>query len=257
MKFDSVADKAERDRDLFDAIARKYAAKDIYGPSRVARALRAMQTLNKVNVDNHAHVLEVGCGAGFAAEYLYGYYAKYTGLDYSKELIKSAQQRNRLANVSFHATDFFDFTSESLYDVVLMIGVLHHMSDLPAALGRSFALLKPGGFLVVNEPQPANLIFQYLRHVRAKMDISYSAEQKQLDTAELLHLFSESGLLNVIYYPQGFFSTPFAEVVLRPQLLTNSISRAAYALDSLLERHLTGVMKRIAWNIIVSGQKAS
>ncbi|MCI5135248.1 MAG: class I SAM-dependent methyltransferase [Candidatus Electrothrix sp. AW2] len=257
MKYDRDAGKVERDRDLFDAIALKYAAKDTYAPSRIARVLRAMQTLSKVNVDGHAHVLEVGCGAGFAAEHLCGHYAKYTGLDYSKELIKSAQQRNRNANVSFHATDFFDFTSEPLYDVVLMIGVLHHMSDLPAALLKSFTLLKPGGFLVVNEPQPANVIFQCLRHVRAKVDMSYSAEQEQLDATELLRLFSESGLFNVMCHPQGFFSTPFAEVMLRPQFLTHMISKAACALDSLLERHPTGVMKRIAWNIIVSGQKAS
>jgi 2-polyprenyl-3-methyl-5-hydroxy-6-metoxy-1,4-benzoquinol methylase len=206
MKFDRDAGKVERVPGLSGTMALKYAAKDIYGPSRVARALRAMQTLSKVNVDNNAHVLEVGCGAGFAAEYLCGHYAKYTGLDYSKELIKGAQQRNRRPNVSFHAIDFFDFKSESLYDVVLMIGVLHHMSDLLAALRRSFALLKPGGFLVVNEPQSANLIFRYLRHVRAKMDISYLAEQKQLDTAELMHLFSESGFLNVMSFtPKASF----------------------------------------------------
>jgi 2-polyprenyl-3-methyl-5-hydroxy-6-metoxy-1,4-benzoquinol methylase len=216
-----------------------------------------MQTLSKVDVNEQAHVLEVGCGAGFASDYLCGKYAKYTGLDYSKELIKSARQRNRRACVSFHVTDFFDFAPESRYDVIFMIGALHHMSDLPAAIRKSFALLKPGGSLVVNEPHPANVIFRCLRRVRAKMDTSYSTEQKQLDAAELLHLFSEAGLLNVMCYPQGFFSTPFAEIVLRPQLLTTSISRAACALDSLLEKHLAGVMKRISWNIIVSGQKAA
>jgi trans-aconitate methyltransferase len=256
MNRDRVTDKVERDRVLFDTIAQTYAAKDVFGPSRRARALRAIQTLNKVNIDDRAHLLEVGCGAGFAAEYLRGYYAKYTGLDYSEKLIKSAQQKNRHPNVRFHTTDFFDFTSESLYDVVFMIGALHHMSDVPAALTRSCALLRPGGFLVVNEPQPANVIFQLLRHVRAKTDDSYSAEQKQFDAAELMHLFSQTGLLNVMGYPQGFFSTLFAEVVLRPQILTHSISRAACALDGLLEKHLTGVMKRFAWNIIVSGQKA-
>ncbi len=33
-------------------------------------------------------ILEVGCGAGFAAEYLSGFYRSYTGIDHSEELIQ-------------------------------------------------------------------------------------------------------------------------------------------------------------------------
>jgi 2-polyprenyl-3-methyl-5-hydroxy-6-metoxy-1,4-benzoquinol methylase len=257
MKPNQDTAKATRDRELFNAIALKYAAKDMYKPSQSARALRVMQTLNTVTVDDHTHVMEVGCGAGFAAEYLYGHYANYTGIDYSKELINLAQQRNQHENVKFHTSDFFDFSSESVYDVVFMIGVLHHMSDLCAALRKSIALLKPGGFLVVNEPQSANRIFQTLRHIRSKMDNSYSTEQEQFDATELQALFRESGLLNVLCSPQGFFSTPFAEVMICPQVLTNWLGKAACQLDRLLEKNLSGLMKKIAWNIIVSGQKAT
>ena len=257
MKSDQDTARATRDRELFDAIALKYAAKDMYKPSQPARALRVIQTLNAVAVSDHAHVIEVGCGAGFAAEYLYGYYANYTGIDYSKELINLAQQRNQYANVRFHASDFFDFSPEPVYDVVFMIGVLHHMPDLPAALRKSIALLKPGGFLVVNEPQSANRIFQALRHVRSKMDSSYSTEQEQLNATELKALFRQYGLFNVMCSPQGFFSTPFAEVMIRPQVLTNWLGKTACQVDRLLEKNLPDLMKKIAWNIIVSGQKAT
>ena len=165
---------------------------------------------------------------------------------------KTTLGKNNCANFCSHHI-LCDGNSDSLYDVVLMIGELHHMSDLPTALRKSLMLLKPGGFLVVNEPQPANMIFQALRYVRSKMDRSYSVDQIQLDAEALKHLFRESGLINIMCSPQGFFSTPFAEVIIRPQLLTNMIGRAACKIDSLWERNLSGVMKKIAWNIVVSG----
>lgn len=255
VKYNLDQDRARRDRELFDAIALKYAKKDIYPPSRRARALRFVQTLNKIHLNNQSDILEVGCGAGFTAEYLRGRYGTYTGLDYSQELILSAQQRNRFSNASFQTADFFDYQTDHLYDVIFMIGVLHHMSDLPAALEKCLYLLKPGGFLVVNEPQDANPLFQYLRQVRTKMDKSYSAEQEQLDEAQLLKLFRSSGFLKTLSYPQGFFSTPFAEVMLSPQWLMNPISQAACLVDQVLEKYLSGIMSKIAWNIVVCGQK--
>jgi 2-polyprenyl-3-methyl-5-hydroxy-6-metoxy-1,4-benzoquinol methylase len=255
MKSNLEQGRARRDRELFDAIALKYAKKDIYPPSRRARALRFVQTLNKLHLNNQSDILEVGCGAGFASEYLRGRYRNYTGLDYSQELILSAQQRNRFSNASFQAADFFDYQTDNLYDVIFMIGVLHHMTNLTAALEKCLDLLKPGGVLVVNEPQDANPFFQYLRQVRTKIDKSYSAEQDQLDESELLELFSTSGFLKTRSYPQGFFSTPFAEVMLPPQWLMNPISHTVCLVDQLLEKYPSGFMKKMAWNIVVCGQK--
>lgn len=251
----SKTSREERDRDLFDTIAENYTAKDLYEPSRIARAMRVTKTFSKSDVSNNAHILEIGCGAGFGAKYLREEYVKYTGLDYSKELINKARQLFESENVSFYATNLFDFTSKHLYDVILMIGVLHHISDQPAAIRRSFELLKPGGFLVINEPQAANPIFRFLRGVRTKVSTEYSEEQDQVDAEELVALFRESGFTEVRSYPQGLFSTPFAEVMLQPQLITSFISRASCAIDTFLEKNLKNILGKLTWNIIVSGQK--
>jgi SAM-dependent methyltransferase len=249
-------DKVLRDKELFDRIATAYARKDLYGPSRIARKVRLLQTLRKADLSPNVDILEIGCGAGFAAEYLHGSYHTYTGLDHSRELIQYAEKRNKHSHVNFYATDFFDFREKSKYDLIFMIGVLHHMTDISFAIRACYSFLKPGGYVVVNEPQPANMIFSWLRSIRAKIDSSYSDEQEELSDLELQTFFKQSGFVNVVSFPQGLFSTPFAEVVIRPQLLTTPVSMLACQIDKLLENYLHSFLKKITWNIIVTGQKA-
>ena len=63
---------AAQDRQLFNDIAEHYCGKDRTESSRVARRHRLRQTLELVPLDNARTVLEVGCGAGFSADYLEG-----------------------------------------------------------------------------------------------------------------------------------------------------------------------------------------
>jgi SAM-dependent methyltransferase len=257
MRKDAPEGQALRDKELFDRIATAYARKDLYGPSRIAREVRLLQTLRKTTPNPDLDILEIGCGAGFAVEYLHGCYRTYTGIDYSTELIQYAENRNNNSYASFHAEDFFEFRAESKYDVIFMIGVLHHMTDIPLAIKICHSFLRPGGLLVVNEPQPANIIFSWLRNVRAKIDASYSDEQEELADSELQELFARAGFVNIRSFPQGLFSTPFAEVMIPPQFLIKPLSIAACQIDRVLEDVLPSFLKKLSWNIIVMGQKAS
>ncbi|HXH09760.1 MAG TPA: methyltransferase domain-containing protein [Alphaproteobacteria bacterium] len=250
-------DKARRDKELFDRIATAYASKDLYGPSRIAREVRLLQTLTKATPRADLDLLEIGCGAGFAAEYLYGRYRTYTGIDYSTELIQYARNRNKHSHASFHPVDLFEFRAESNYDLIFMIGVLHHMIDISLAIKTCYSFIRPGGYLVVNEPQPANTIFSWLRAIRAKIDASYSDEQEELTNLELQELFLHAGFISIKSFPQGLFSTPFAEVMIPPQFLAKPLSMAACQIDRGLEQALPNFLKELSWNIIVVGEKAS
>lgn len=54
--------------------------------------------------------------------------------------------------------------------------------------------------------------------------------------------------------PQGLFSTPFAEVMLKPAILTGRLSALACETDRFLERSFPDKLKRFSWNLIVKGQ---
>ena len=199
--------------------------------------------------------LEVGCGAGFAAEYLAGRYASYTGIDYSEALIELAGSRHRGRDVAFRAVDLYACDTGPRFDVVFAIGVLHHMPDVAAAVRAMASLLRPDGYLVVNEPQPANALFHLLRKARAALDSSYSAEQEELEESELVTRFREAGLGEVAARAQGLLSTPFAEVMLRPDVVAGPASRIACAVDGFLERRFNESLKRLSWNLVVAGRR--
>jgi SAM-dependent methyltransferase len=95
-------------------------------------------------------ILDVGCGPGDILDYLPK--VNYTGVDLSPEYIRAAQERFG-SKGRFCCTDVGLATIEGeqgTFDLVLAIGVLHHLDDVQA--GQLFALarraLSPGGRLV-------------------------------------------------------------------------------------------------------------
>ncbi len=244
-----------KDRELFDRIAPSYFEKDLTESSRIARKRRLLKTSETCERSSLGDLLEVGCGGGFVAEYLKGEYATYCGVDYSENLIAFAVERHSDDNVEFHACNIKDFEQDRMFDVVLMVGVLHHLDDMQGILGQILARVRPGGLIVVNEPHPGNPLVTLLRKIRKKTDSNYSEDQVELSWDELKGVFEDAGLEDVRLKAQGIFSTPFAEVVLRPQGLFAPLAKVACLLDDLLEHLPTPILKFLTWNIVAVGRK--
>ncbi len=247
------AGRAARDRALFERIARSYCRKDLAPAQRIARAHRLDQTFALASVPREARCLEVGCGAGYAATYLAGRYSRYVGIDQAEALIAYARAHNAAPGVSFEAVDVAAYSSNERFDVVFMIGVLHHLSDPAAALLHVRSLLAPGGLVLVNEPQPANPLIRVARSLRTVVDRDYSAEQVQYSADELRAMLDEAGFTRLTVKPQGLLSTPFAEVVTPLQACSAPLSRLCCRLDALLERHAPGVLVPLSWNLVAAG----
>jgi len=64
---ESANDQEAYDRELFNDSAEVYCRKDLLPASRCARKLKLMETVRLVPLPAMGRVLEVGCGAGFAA----------------------------------------------------------------------------------------------------------------------------------------------------------------------------------------------
>lgn len=247
---------SEYDRTLFDRIAVDYGAKDRRAANRLARRLRLEQTLGAAGVGDAGDLLEVGCGAGFTARYLAGRYRRYLGVDHSAELVAIATAENGGPTARFSARAAETLPADVRFDTIVMIGVLHHVDDDAALLGHLAGLLRPGGWLLANEPQSANPLIQLSRHVRKRVDAAYSVEQRYYRGEELSDLWRQAGLRDVKVVPQGLFSTPFAEVLLPDLAPIGWAASLACAFDRGLEAVVPRLLGPLSWNLIAAGRKS-
>lgn len=133
---------------FWNGIAEKYARRPVENPAAFERKIE----LTKARMRPEHRVLEIGCGTGSLALRLAPSAAQFHGLDVSSEMVRIARGKAAAAgvdNVYFHLGPFDDtftaFAPES-FDGICAYSILHLMEDRPAALGRMFSLLKPGGF---------------------------------------------------------------------------------------------------------------
>ena len=243
------------DKALFERIAKTYAGKDLSISSSGARAQRLTQTVNRIPSLNQMRILEVGCGAGFTPRYLDYAFTSYIGIDYSQALIEIAASLNSRENTDFQATNLKSFEDSEGFDVILAIGVLHHFDDIPDCLRKIGRLLKPGGILAVNEPQSGNPFIGLLRALRKRVDSGYSDDQCTLSIQSLTNLLSTAGLEVNDVRPQGFLSTPFAEVVMPLPSIAAKVSKVACWIDRLLERAIPNRLIWLSWNLVAVATK--
>jgi SAM-dependent methyltransferase len=93
-------------------------------------------------------ILEIGCGPGTIVPYLPK--TEYVGFDASEEYIAQARARFPEAKFVCDRVSEFSLPNREYFDIVLALGILHHLDDAEALqLFRiAHAALKPGGKLV-------------------------------------------------------------------------------------------------------------
>jgi len=103
-------------------------------------------------------VLDVGCGNGAYISKLSQHFPEktYTGIDVSPELISAAKCGKTDPNIRFEQRDFYEFQTEGLFDVVVMRLIVQHLKGFNPILRQASKLLKPGGSLVIIEPDLDN-----------------------------------------------------------------------------------------------------
>jgi cyclopropane fatty-acyl-phospholipid synthase-like methyltransferase len=95
-----------------------------------------------------ARILEIGCGPGIIVSYLPP--SDYLGFDLSSEYVEMARRRFPKARFVCERVSEFSLAKEQSFDVVLAIGIVHHLEDAEARQLFQIAreALKLGGKLV-------------------------------------------------------------------------------------------------------------
>lgn len=98
-------------------------------------------------------VLEVGCSVGWLSNSIsYLYNSSVVGIDFNPIAIERAQNVARTLNLStnFIVQDLFLYTPDTLFDVVISFGVLHHTNDCKQGVRRCCeTFVRPGGHVVI------------------------------------------------------------------------------------------------------------
>lgn len=251
---DSFIEK--RDKSLYEGIAVDYARKDRVEGTAYARKFMALSAVLPIfkKIPNLGLLYELACGAGATAQHLRGRYTRYIGIDYAEPLIECAREFNRTTkNAEFVVMNVKDIADSALpkADCMLVTGALHHFTELDQVLESLKKKAQPGAYFIAVEPHRGNPLIQFLRFVRGKVDSAYSEDQRFFAKEELRLLFSQHGFTDIEFEYQGYFSPPFAQIILQPQLIFSQLSRIAVSLDGVLDRILPTPMKIISWNIII------
>ena len=95
-----------------------------------------------------ARILEIGCGPGTIVSYLPP--SDYLGFDLSPEYVELAKRRFPKAHFVCERVSQFSLAKEQSFDVVLALGIVHHLEDAEALQLFQIAhdALTPGGKLV-------------------------------------------------------------------------------------------------------------
>ena len=106
----------------------------------------------------HLSVLDLGCGSGWTSIFLAKLGCSVTGVDISEEMIDIAKENAKKENnlpkgkIKFVAADIEKISFKNQFDRVLIYDGLHHCPDEKKVLKNIFKALKPGGMVLVVEP---------------------------------------------------------------------------------------------------------
>ena len=138
----------------YESIARKYAATVDTKPWNAYYERPAVVSLLPPLAN--AHVLDVGCGSGWYAEYLAGQGATVTSFDLNAEFVALTQARvgDQATVLQADLSEPLAFAGDQEFDLAVCPLVMHYLRDWQPALQELHRVLKPEGVLVFSTHHP-------------------------------------------------------------------------------------------------------
>lgn len=117
--------------------------------------LNNIEELKKfINLPTQGILLDAGGGTGRVAKELVGLADNIFVADLSMNMLRQAQEKTGLLLVRSH-TELYPFPN-GIFDRVIMIDAMHHVCDHQQTADEMWRVLKPGGRIVIEEPDIRN-----------------------------------------------------------------------------------------------------
>lgn len=153
----------------------------------------------------HDRVLDIGCGPGDILNFLPD--VEYYGFDLDPFYIKSAQKQFANRGTFFcKAVSRNAFSGDSDFDIILAMGILHHLSDVEARelFELAYHLLRPGGRLITYDgcyTENQSAIKKFILDIDRGKHVRTESAYKNLATSSFKSVSSSvrEDLLNIPY----------------------------------------------------------
>jgi len=154
----------------FDSVAEIWDAQQGPASARAPEFAARIGYLRTLCRDLHRpRVLDLGCGTGQTLLHIADGIALGIGIDVSPAMIARARRNAARTSLRFRVGNAADFcmNCRDQFELILLIGVLEHLPDQPAALAGISRVLTADGRLVVISPHPWNPMFRLKRLIDA------------------------------------------------------------------------------------------
>jgi len=142
-----------------------------YNPHRVAAlpsVRRFFVEVVKPLIHPSDRVLDFGCGPGSFLLCTAPLCREVVGVDISEEFVHRTRQAMAESGVTngqaLHTEPLHLPLADGCFDVLLMVDVVHHLENIHPTMQEAFRVLKPGGQVIIFEPNKLNPVV-YLLHL--------------------------------------------------------------------------------------------
>lgn len=194
--------KIERQKEHFDQIAERYQdARRHPNHLCLKRSIWSHFFRSRPSLpDRRIEVLEPMCGFGDGADILAEHLKApfdYAGFDYSDEVVRRVRQARPEACI--WQQDVSTFTENETYDVVIVLGGLHHVPHVaPQVVASLSRALRPGGYFISLEPTHGNALFRQVRErVYRRNQLFDHGTERAFGVTELFAMFEKVGMRRI------------------------------------------------------------
>ena len=145
------------------------------------------------------------CGYGEGKKIIQKFVSKniiYEGFDYCNALIDKIRKKN--PHINIYKQDVTSFIPDKTYDVIILIGGLHHVPDYAEAVCKNLSKgLKKGGLFINFEPTNNNFAIKIIRDLIYKKNQLFDDKtERAFSLNELNGFYAAAGLhIEKQYYP--------------------------------------------------------
>ena len=146
-------------------------------------------------------ILDIGTGSGDFIEVLQDVFpqAQITGVDPDTESLQEAIKKYPEVTFGEMRAEILEFADNS-FDLASISMALHHLPDIQTSLKEMLRVVKPGGWIIVNELfsdnlNPSQEVHKIFHHFRSKIDrLTGIYHQETFEKEQILHLVKAAGI---------------------------------------------------------------
>lgn len=142
---------AHRDERTIGAFGEEWEKFSTFDPAEIERVGgEYFDIVPQALLGPHVVAMDLGCGSGRWTRYLAGRVGHVEALDPSEAVFHAAHTHGDLANVRWNQAGVGEIPfADGTFDLIICLGVLHHVPDTAGAVARLAPKLRPGGHLLL------------------------------------------------------------------------------------------------------------